>query len=337
MSLPEVVPVSVVVVNRNGADSTVACVQSIQRSKPRPVELVVVDNGSADGSLVALRGVGNVGVPCRIISLSENRGPAAARNLGVSSTYGEILAFVDNDAVVQEDWLEHAIASMSAQGLDCVQCKLLFSANEPIIDSLGYLAGPFGFPRHLVRPGDLDNGQFDEDRELFGVKSAGMLVKRLAFTRAGGFDERFFIYGEETDLCWRMMRIGARIGLSAKSIVYHRPGGSHRFFPVQARELLYRGGTRNYIRMVVKNTTNRRLLFDVSGQVIVWLGVAGYQACRGKWSAAKLIVRGITDAMAELPSLLRDRRSTTLPFVPTPRELRMGLTPAYIWRTAKAV
>jgi GT2 family glycosyltransferase len=160
-----------------------------------------------------------------------------------------------------------------------------------------------------------------------------MIISRRAFDKAGGFDPAFFVYGEETDLCWRVLRSGGRVVLAPDSTVRHYSGGTVRFLPKLADTLLYRGGTRNYIRMVAKNSPAKRVLFDVSAQIVVWLGMAGLQTLRGRFRPASLILLGVLDSIAMLPGLLQARSYSVLPYVDVPRNLRMPITKAYAWRT----
>ncbi|MEA2634894.1 MAG: hypothetical protein QOH92_1661 [Chloroflexota bacterium] len=328
--------VSVIVVNCNGGAETANCVRSLVASNPAPSEIIVVDNGSTDGSAALIQGLRITEIPVGVIELATNRGPAEARNIGAERAIGDVLAFLDNDTTAQSDWLGEALRIMSSLRADCIQCKLVLASDRTRLDSLGYLIGPFGFPRHLVRTGARDRLDFDQPRRLFGVKSAGMVISRRAFVQAGAFDPAFFMYGEETDLCWRVIRNGGSVVLAPRSIVFHNAGGTGRLLPGKAAELLYRGGPRNYIRMVAKNTVPRRIVIDLSGQVVIWSAVAILQALRGRFAVARLILLGVADGLRELPQLIRGRRQTSLPFIDVPRNLRMGIGLGYIWKTLRA-
>ena len=330
--------VSVIVVNCNGAEDLSECLRSIRDSQPEPLEVIVVDNGSTDGSDAVIKGASLMSaIPIRCVALEENLGPAAARNIGVARAQGEYLAFLDNDTVVNSDWLVEALATMSQLGAACVQCKLVLKANPDLLDSVGYLAGPLGFPRHLVRIGEPDREELRVPRMLFGVKSAAMVMAREAFERAGGFDPTFFIYGEETDLCWRIMRTGGKIALAPTSIVRHRSAGTKVFMAPRAADLLYRCGTRNYIRVVAKNAPWWRLLTDLPGQILVWAAVSVFLQLRGDADSARLVRRGVSEGVRELPRVLDERRNSAHPFIEPPRGLRMGFTLGYLRRTARAV
>jgi GT2 family glycosyltransferase len=330
-------PVTVVVVNCNGGQDTLKCLRSVAASNPAPERFVLVDNGSTDGTRDLIETSYNGPVPLSTVWLPTNVGPAEARNIGARYASSAYIAFLDNDTVVCKSWLKEALATAVAFQADCVQCKLLQGSDSSRIDSLGYLLGPCGFPRHIVRQGATDGPELQRPRLLFGVKSAAMVIGREAFAKAGGFDAFFFIYGEETDLCWRVLRSGGRIVLSPQSVVIHNAGGTRRFLPQQANTLLYRLGTRNYIRMVAKNSPPRRVFVDLAGHIAIWLGTAALQTSRGRFQRARLILQGVVDALVMLPNVMRARKESSLPYVELPNELRMRFTMQYIWRTVRAI
>jgi GT2 family glycosyltransferase len=163
------------------------------------------------------------------------------------------------------------------------------------------------------------------------------MITRELFEMCGAFDPTFFIYGDETDLCWRILRGGGEIAFAPASVVFHGFGGTKRFLPDRSRELLYREGTRNYVRMVAKNQHPRYLLRDVAGQLAAWTGVALFHALRFRLVEAALVGRGILDAVGELPALLRSRRTSPLPFVKVPDELKARFTVRYVLKVARAI
>lgn len=327
-------PVTAVVVNCNGGTSTLTCLRTVSTAEPTPERIVLVDNGSTDGTRALIEKEYQGDVPLTTMWLPSNVGPAAARNIATQGANSEFIAFLDNDTMVCSGWLKVALETAERFDADCIQCKLILGYDHSRLDSLGYLMGPFGFPRLIARPGALDLPEYQQSRLLFGVKSAAMVIRRHTLERVGGFDSDFFIYGEETDLCWRVLRSGGRIVLAPQSVVLHYSGGTVRFLPKEADPLLYRGGTRNYIWMVAKNSPATQALVGVAGQTVIWLGMACLQAFRGRVEAT-LILLGIWDALTTMPSVIRKRGKSALPYLNVPRELRMPMTVSYAWLTLK--
>jgi GT2 family glycosyltransferase len=328
--------VSVIIVNRNGGAEAVECCRSLLSSTPPPEQIIIVDNGSSDRSIEMLERLRQKDHRVEVVALRENVGPAAARNIGVQQASEPVIAFLDNDTVVHPRWIPGALEVMERLDADCVQCKLRLRENPHLLDSVGYLAGPFGFPRHLVRIGEPDGPEFGRPRLLFGTKSAGMFITREVFDRAGGFDPSFFIYGEECDLCWRVLRCGGTVALAPESQVFHRSGGTKRLLPNSYNALLYRGGTRNYIRIVAKNQHPNRLLLDLFGQMVIWSLAAVLQLLRLRPYPARLIALGVFDAVRELPAILRERSRTRLPYRPVPQHLMQGIDLDYLARLIRA-
>ncbi|MEA2507479.1 MAG: hypothetical protein QOH48_2097 [Actinomycetota bacterium] len=333
----DVADVTVVVVNCNGGADLGDCLVSLSRSEPSPKEVVVVDNGSSDDSLEVAQNLSNDFRELKVIPLSTNQGLNVARNVGIEHATGKVVAFIDNDARAERDWIQRALDTMEQTGADAVQCKLLLAHDPTLVDSIGYLIGPFGFPRQLLRPGAPEDESAVEPRYLFGAKGAGMMFRRDALLQIGGFDPSFFLYGDETELFWRIFRMGGVVALAPQSVILHNSGGTRRFLSSAADDLLYRGGTRNYIRMIAKNQHPRRVLFDVFGQVSVWLAVAAYQATTGRRRAARLIMKGIAEAVRELPSLHRLRVEDELPFRIVPKSLKARVTVSYLGEIKRAI
>ena len=164
-----------------------------------------------------------------------------------------------------------------------------------------------------------------------------MMFRRDVLNAIGRFDPSFFLYADETELFWRIFRAGGVVVLAPDSVIVHAAGGTRRFLSAMAEDLLYRGGTRNYIRMVAKNQHPTRVMLDISGQVAIWTGVAAFQLFRGKVRIAVLILRGIAEALGQLPAIFRSRRSGGLPFRRVPKHLRARITLSYLRQTARAI
>ena len=196
--------VSVVVVNYNGEIYLKRCVESILKNNYSDYEIIVVDNASADGSIVMFKENFGGFDKLRIISLDKNYGPAKARNEGVKLAKGEIIGFLDNDTEVDPYWISNALKYFENDSkIGALQCKLLLLNDKNKIDYAGEYLGSLGFLVHVARYGEEDKGQYDEVKELLAAKSAGMFIRKDVFEKIGGFDDDYFIFVEETDLGWR--------------------------------------------------------------------------------------------------------------------------------------
>jgi len=212
--------VSVVLVNFRGTDDTIAAVRGLEELDwpADRYEVIVVENGSGDGSSDRLRAaLPNV----RLIVSKRNLGFAGGCNLGAAKATGEYLAFLNNDARPDEKWIRAAIARFEEDPtVGAVASKVLDweGANVDFIDAAltwfgqGYkplTAQPV--PRNYEVPASV----------LFGTGSA-MFVRASDFSSLGGFDERFFMFFEDVDLGWRLNLVGRTFAYEPASIAYHK-------------------------------------------------------------------------------------------------------------------
>jgi len=223
--------VSVVLVLYNRAELTYACLRSIIECARVPVELVVVDNDSKDGTPDLLRRVHNV----RVITNPKNRGFVEACNQAVEVARGRYILFLNNDAELFPGTLEAALAVYEEEtDVGAVGGKILLldgrlqEAGSIIWQDgscLGYGRGDFAFrPEYMFR------------REVDYCSGAFLLVPTTLFRQLGGFDQAFApAYYEETDFCMRVRDAGYRVLYEPRAIIRHfefastdRPGHAIR-------------------------------------------------------------------------------------------------------------
>jgi glycosyltransferase involved in cell wall biosynthesis len=218
---PTMPRLSVIVCSLNGAAGVDRCLRSLAVQTVRPsLELIVVDDGSADGTSDVARAHG-----AHVIRHPENRGLAAARNSGVAAAAAPVVAFLDDDCEAEPGWAEQLLAGYADRitGVGgpirpVASGRFLpgyLRRNNPLRPQERDLARgdslPYRFYRYLAR----EWKQPDESarREVYSFAGANMSFRRDAVLRAGGFDERFRFGGEELDLCMRLGRMEPESGL----------------------------------------------------------------------------------------------------------------------------
>lgn len=224
-------PVSAVVVNYNAGELLLACVRSLLAEDP--AEVVVVDNGSHDGSVRALAAVPQV----RVLETGRNRGYGGGANLGAGETGAPYLLVCNPDLVVTRGALATLVARLEADATLGVVGPMLRDSHGEVYpsgrdfprlaDAVGHaFVGLFwgGNPwtrryRHL-------GGDQHRSRRADWVSGAFMLLRRDAFAAVGGFDEAFFMYMEDVDLCWRLRRAGWGCAYEPAAEVHHEQGHS---------------------------------------------------------------------------------------------------------------
>jgi GT2 family glycosyltransferase/glycosyltransferase involved in cell wall biosynthesis len=211
--------VTVVVVNYRGADDTIACLEGIEALEwpSSSLEVVVVDNASGGDDIARIRAAAP-GV--RVVESKRNLGFAGGCNLGARHGRGEHVAFVNNDARPDPDFLREAVTVLEDRTVGAAAAKVVDWSGEKV-DFVGSALSWYGqaFKIHVGAP---DDGSHDDPRDvLFGTGSA-LVVRRSAFEEIGGFDERYFMFFEDVDLGWRLWLAGYRVRYAPRARVLHK-------------------------------------------------------------------------------------------------------------------
>jgi hypothetical protein len=288
--------VSVVIVNYNAQKYLHECIDSLVRCNYKNIEIIVVDQGSTDGSWMLLERLKQEEPRLKIIRNDHNLGLSIGRNQGFRISRGKYVAFIDNDTVVDTLWLDRSIPLFERDPkIGACQCKLLIkSNNKDYIDCVGEYLGNFGFLVHIVESGtEIDYGQYDNITEILSPKGAGMILRREALEKIGGFDEDYFIYMDETDACWRIWLAGYKIIFVPESRVYHRSGTTEVVLPDKINYLVKFHGTKNYIMTLIKNLEGKNLIRILLLHLFIWLGVLFYFLLKANFKSCKFIIMGI--------------------------------------------
>ncbi len=214
--------VLVIVLNWNGADDTLACLESLAAVPAPPFDVLVIDNGSRRSVAPTVRTrFPNV----RCIELPVNQGYAGGNNVGLRVALGERYDFayvLNNDTVVDHGFLSAALAAAAAPGVACVGGKVV-AFDDPTRLWMTY--GTVNYRQSLIGLagwGKRDHGQYDSLRDVEWVPGCGMLLSCAALADVGLFDERFFAYHEDVDWCTTARERGWRILFAPQSVVRHR-------------------------------------------------------------------------------------------------------------------
>lgn len=290
--------VTVVIVNWNSGALLAECLEHLSRQSRQPTQVLVMDNGSADGSADCTSRFPGV----RLRLLGENLGFAAANNRAVAEIETEYVALLNPDANAEPEWLARLLAA-AAQHPDTAAFGSLQMAygTVGIVDGLGDayhfsgMAWRQGFGRHLA-DGDL------VAKDIFAACGAAALYRRDAFVGAGGFDEDYFCYGEDVDLGFRLRLAGQRCRFVPDAIVHHRgavsSGGARGEFAVYH-------GHRNLVWTFVKDTPGVLFWLFLPVHLLLNLAFIARLSLQGQgW----VIVRAKWDALRGVPGAWRKRR-----------------------------
>ncbi len=260
--------VSVVIVNFNAGSRLRGCLDHLAAQTLQPDEIIVVDNGSSDNSFDAA--TDRQDVLASVIKprpAGRNLGFAAANNLAAADAAGEWLAFLNPDAYPEPDWLERLVeAARRHPDVEAFGSLQIDAANPTILDGCGDVCSVFGLA-YRGGHGEPRASAPTTDYETFAPCAAAALYKRGRFMALGGFDERFFCYGEDVDLGFRLRNAGGRCVQVSDAIVRHEGSG----ITGKRSDFSVYHGHRNRIWVFYKNmpfllywmTTPLRLVGDI--------------------------------------------------------------------------
>ncbi len=258
-ALPRYPRVSVVVCAYNAERTMEACLASLEKLNYPDYEVIVVNDGSTDGTLAISKRFPY----CRFIS-QQNKGLSVARNVGAEAASGEIVAYTDSDCVADPDWLIYLVAKMETT--DLVACGgPNFPPPEDSLVPAAVAVSPGG-PTHVLLSDDVAEH----------IAGCNMAFRRDVLLRMGGFDPIYRAAGDDVDICWRFQDAGYTIGFSPAAVVWH-----FRRNTVKA----YIGQQRGYGKAEALVYGKHPFRFNLFGQA-KWLG-----RIYGDLSAALLLSR----------------------------------------------
>ena len=291
------------------------CITSLAQTTYREHSICIVDNLSGEDA--ANEKLKQRFSSLRILQMSYNAGFAGGCNTALALSSADYVVFMNDDAVVEPDWLEPLVEAAEAdRKVAALQPKILSLQHHRLgrnvfdyaggagglIDRLGY---PYCYGR-TVHGTESDRGQYDHVSRIFWASGVAMFARRSVITELGGFDEDFFMHMEEIDLCWRLLLNGYRIASVPASVVYHEGGAS---LAKNSPEKTYLNH-RNNLAMLLKNRSTPNLFWIfplrlvLEGAAIVYYLFAGGPGSIGK---AVGVLRAMVDNAAALSKTLRKR------------------------------
>ena len=222
--------VSILVLNYNGKKFLKACFDSLLKSTYSNFEIVLVDNKSTDDSVVFTT---NEYPMVRIIQTGRNGGYSRAYNIAFKETRADYFILLNNDVVVRKDWLEPLVRVAEADSkVGALQPKIRSLIDDGYFEYAGACGGfmdKYGYPflrGRIFYTIEKDEGQYDDEVDVFWTSGAAMFVRADALIKSGDLDEDFVHHMEEIDLCWRLHLVGYRLKVVPDSVIYHYAGAT---------------------------------------------------------------------------------------------------------------
>jgi GT2 family glycosyltransferase len=275
--------IAVVILNWNGAKLLEQFLPSVIQYSPEAV-IYIADNASTDDSIAIVK---TKFPSVQIIKNKSNLGFAGGYNEGLKEVEADIYALVNSDIEVTEHWLQPILKTfINEPKTGIIQPKILDFKDKEYFEYAGAAGGfidKYGYPfcrGRIFETIEKDNGQYDDDCEIFWASGACFFIRSEVYNTLNGFDADFFAHQEEIDLCWRAFNKGYQIKYNSKSVVYHVGGATLQQGNPRKTFLNFR----NSLLMLVKNLPKSSLYSTLFVRMLLD-GLAGIQfLIKGKFS-----------------------------------------------------
>ena len=219
---------SIVIVSFNARADLQACLLSLKKAPPAmDHEIIVVDNGSADGSAEAAERIPGV----RVLRLGRNAGFAAANNAGIREGRGDLVLLLNSDTLVPPGALDRLVERLLATaGAGIAGPRLVDAEGRPEL-SFGSMISPLNELRQKRKTPEWIRRETSREQFVDWVSGACLLVRRADAEAAGLLDERFFLYTEDVDFCHTVRALGRSVLFTPAAEITHLRGRSRASQP----------------------------------------------------------------------------------------------------------
>ena len=309
-------PLAAVIVNWNGGDRLLRCVESLLESRPAPAEILVVDNGSRDGSPQRVADLDGVAV----VDTGSNVGFAGGANAGARATTAPIILFLNPDVRFEPDAPGALVRAFEDPHVGVAGPEL--RNPDGTLQNRGIVIDPTGHPVGA------------EDDAVFFVSGCALAVRRELFELLRGFDDDYFMFAEDLDLCWRAQLVGRRVAAVPDAVAFHDGGASIAGGyldqgPLRTNVTRLYLRERNTLAAVLTNYGSGRALSVAALRALMALGEALVFAIRGRPDASRAYVRALAWVARHAPALAAKRRRVQASRVVSDRAL-VGVVPRFV-------
>lgn len=296
--------VSIIIVSHNGQKWLKDCFGTIYSQTYKFFEVIFVDNASIDDSVdFVLRNYPKV----IIIRNKENLGFSRANNVGVKNAKGDIIFFLNNDTLFPKDALKKLILYKKKHNLNILGPKILnYEGKEVLV----------GYKCTIDYTGYIGSGH-----KTFFIDGCALMIGKKDFLSLGGFDEKYFMYSEDIDLCWRAHLYGMKIELCEETSLRHFAGGTggttHYRKKGDHEVPLFRRYEveKNNLRNILKNYQTINLLWVIPlfqlqslGECLVYLVTGNFEAMRAVLKAHLWNLKNIGDTLYKRRIIQKKRK-----------------------------
>lgn len=291
--------VAVVVLNYKGWQDSVKCVNSLLKQTYRHFQIILIENGSHDGSAEELRKLKDSQLT--YIEEPVNTGFTGGVNIGIQWAMDndyDCVALLNNDAHAEPDWLENLVGAMSRTEASVVT-GLLLSADGKSIDDAGDDYSTWGIPSLRVEGKPVS--QAPESGFVFGATGGATLYKTELLREIGVFDNVFFAYNEDVDIDWRTQLAGHKIYYEKSAVAYHKHSATSKKMPGFTTTQVFK----NLPVVFIKNVPFPMSIPMGIKFVLIYWAFVFFKLLRGEGKAA---FKGVFKSVTLWPHAFRERR-----------------------------
>ncbi len=289
--------ISVLILNYNNTNDTLECVHSLMKNNFNNYEIILIDNGSTDGSKEILKELESKYSNIIFIINKINLGFAEGANKGMSIARGDYILFLNNDTIVKEDFLDCLIKQASEHPDASIFCPKIYFYDRP--DTIWFAGGyiDWKYQGAHIGYGRKDSNIYDTAATCEYVTGCAMLIKKEVIKKIGLFDESFFAYQEDVDLCIRARKAGYKCMYIPYPHVWHKEGATSKKQGRMSPFIVYLG-TRNKLVMVRKNYSKLRFVDALLRELFIATPIYSLlYASRGHFDLPPARLQGIIDAL----------------------------------------
>ena len=273
--------VSVIILNYNGVEHIDECLSTVLKQTYPHYDVIVVDSASSDLSVNYIQ---SKYPDVILLPFKENLGYAQGNNIGIEHTDGEYVAILNNDTIVEPDWIKELVKTLQSRDDACfVTSKLKIYNDRDTINARGIVI-------HYTGP-SFNNGLFERDdgsssqMSVPGVNGCAFVARREVLKEIGAFDPDFFMHMEDADISLRARLAGYDILYVPTSVVYHKYrlniGSNEKFYRLE----------RNRYLLLLKNYSMRTIVVLLPALLLTELMIIGYTFIWGRsYMSSKLKV-----------------------------------------------
>ncbi len=299
---------AVIILNWNGQHWLEKFLPGVIAHSAGVARVIVADNASTDGSVAWLK---SHAPEVEVIRLPTNLGFAGGYNAALEVVDATYFILLNSDVEVGPGWVQALRDHLEARpDMAACQPKVRSYKDRDQFEHAGAAGGYLdrnGYPfcrGRIFELTETDNGQYDDDREVFWATGACLMIRAADFRAVGGFDASLFAHMEEIDLCWRLKRRGRAIGYTSATVVHHVGGGALGYGSPRKTYLNFR----NSLIVLTRNMRTRWIGGRILHRMVLDVIAAFKFLLEGHAPHAWEVGRAHRHFLRRMPAVLRERR-----------------------------